>query len=348
VDKDTAIVADLGEKRIIREIIRPACQNPSVEVGVGDDAAIVDFRPGRRLVISTDKIPEDLLAIQLGLMDAFHHGRYLATVNISDIAAMGAQPLGLLCTLALPNTFEVEYLKSFMKGFVAGGAEWNVPVVGGDTGWGSSVCVSAAAFGAIEPGYALIRSGAKVGDRIFVSGDIGGFGAALAYFIVARPKGLHLSEVEERWLRDRLIRPVARVDVGRTLVASGLCTSCIDVTDGVGQSLREIAEASRVCLQVDFESLPVHEITSRVANMLGCGLEKIVFGIGLDLELLGTVAAQQSSSLPTGLRYFGKVIHGEPGVVINYGTRKGTLPVAGWQHFTGSAMDVVRRMYVRD
>jgi thiamine-monophosphate kinase len=211
------IVADLGEKRIIREIIRPACQNQAVDVGVGDDAAIIAFPPNRRLVISTDKIPEDLLAIQLGIMDAFHHGRYLATVNISDIAAMGAEPLGLLCTLALPNTFEVGYLKEFINGFVAGGAEWNVPVVGGDTGWGSSVCVSATAFGCIESGNALLRSGAQVGDRIFVSDDIGGFGAALAYFVVAKSRGLQLSQDEEHWLRDKLIRPIARVDVGRAL-----------------------------------------------------------------------------------------------------------------------------------
>jgi thiamin-phosphate kinase len=236
-------------------------------------------------------------------------------------------------------------LEIFGIGVVAGGAEWNVPVVGGDTGWGSSVCVSATAFGAIESGNALVRTGAKVGDRIFVSGNVGGFGAALAYFIVARPKGLSLSEVEERWLRDQLIRPIARVDVGRALFASALCTSCIDITDGLGQSLREIAEASRVCLRIEFDSLPVHATTSKVANMLGCGLEKIVFGLGLDLELLGTVGTQQSAALPSGLRYFGQVIGGEPGVIIDYGNRKSSLPVAGWQHFKGSAMELVREMY---
>jgi thiamine monophosphate kinase len=112
-------------------------------------------------------------------------------------------------------------------------------------------------------------------------------------------------------------------------------------------SLREIAESSRACLQVDFDSLPVHATTSKVANMLGCGLEKIVFGLGLDLELLGTVGTQQSSALPHGLRYFGQVIESEPGVIINYGNRKSTLPVAGWQHFKGSAMELVHEMYAR-
>jgi thiamine-monophosphate kinase len=296
-------------------------------------------------VISCDKIPEDLLAIQLGLMDAFHHGRYLATVNISDIAAMGAEPLGLLCTLALPNTFELEYLKSFMKGFVAGGAEWRVPVVGGDTGWGSAVCLSATAFGAITPARALLRTGATVGDKLFVSGHVGGFGTALAYFIVARSRGFRLDGNEENWLRDKLIRPVARVDVGRELSESGQCTSCIDITDGVGQSLIEIAEPSRVKLQVDMASLPVNPITRKVADYLKCTVARIVFGIGLDLELLGTVQSRNISTLPNGLHYFGEVIDGEPGVVLDYGDHKTGLPVSGWQHFKGSAMDLVHQIY---
>jgi thiamine-monophosphate kinase len=342
----TVSVATLGEKRIIREIIAPATKGAQVELGVGDDAAVVAFPVNERLVISSDKIPEDLLAIQLGLMDAFHHGRYLATVNISDIAAMGAKPLGLLCTLALPDTFELEYLKTFIRGFVAGGAEWGAPVVGGDTGWASCACLSATAFGSIEKGInALTRGGAMIGDQIFTSGEVGGFGAALAYFVAARPRGLLLSESEEEWLRERLIRPVARVDVGRSLLASGSCTSCIDITDGVGQSLREIAEASGVCLQVETNSLPVNPITRKVASLLGCDLETIVFGIGLDLQLLGTLSSQKSSAYPTGLHVFGQVVAGEQGVILNSGGKKTELKVRGWQHFKGAAMDLVRTTY---
>ena len=142
------------------------------------------------------------------------------------------------------------------------------------------------------------RNGAKAGDRIFVSGTIGGFGAALAYFVVGRSRGLRLPEDEEKWLRDRLIHPVARVNVGRALLASQLCTSCIDITDGVGQSLREIAEASSVVMKVDFDTLPVHPVTRKVASMIGCDLERIVFGIGLDLELLGTMRGRKRRRWP--------------------------------------------------
>jgi len=338
-------VADYGEKRIIREFIAPACNPRSVSVGVGDDAAVVDFPPKKQLVISTDKIPEDLLAIQLGLMDGFHHGRYLATVNISDIAAMGGQPLGLLCTLALPDSFEIEYLKSFMDGFVAGGSEWNAPVVGGDTGWGSAVCVSATAFGAIDPGRALLRSGAKIGDKVFVSGTLGGFGTALAYFVVAQERGLRLGKEDEDWLKSRLIKPVARVNIGCRLSDSGFCTSCIDVTDGVGQSLIELAQASKARFEIDMSALPLHPATQKVAEFLNCDVGKIVFGIGLDLELIGTLTRKAEITGLEQLTYFGRVVEGEPGVILNYGNRKSELPVPGWQHFKGSAMELVRRMY---
>jgi thiamine-monophosphate kinase len=337
-------VSEIGEKRIIREIIAPLCKSDAVNVGVGDDAAVVDFPSNQQLVISCDKIPEDLLALQLGLMDAFHHGRYLATVNISDIASMGANPLGLLCTLALPNYFSVSYLDSFMRGFVHGGAEWGVPVVGGDTGWASAVCLSATVFGSIQNGRALRRNGAKPGDRLFVTGPIGGFGTALAYFVIAKDQGLRLSEDEEKWLLERLVHPVARVDMGRKLVLSGVCTSCMDITDGVGQSLRELAEASDVRLEIDIQHLPIHDITKKVAEFLKCPLNQLVFGIGLDLELLGSVAAELPASL-AGLRTFGNVVDGDAGVWLGEGKTAKPLAVKGWQHFQGSALELVRSMY---
>lgn len=149
---------------------------------------------------------------------------------------------------------------------------------------------------------------------------------------------------EEAYLLEKLIRPIARVDVGRALLASGDCSSCMDMTDGAGQSLRELAEASNVSIEIDYSKLPINPIVHKVAKLLNSSVEKIVFGIGLDLELLGTTRTT-SHSLSSRLKYFGRVVGGGPGAVIDYGTRKGPIPVSGWQHFTGSAMDKVRQMY---
>lgn len=106
-------VRDLGEKRIIAEIIRPLCGKTVVPIGIGDDAAMLAVPAGKNVVVSTDKIPEDLLAIQLGLMDVYHHGRYLATVNISDIAAMGGDPAGLVVLWLFLMTFPSPILQIY-------------------------------------------------------------------------------------------------------------------------------------------------------------------------------------------------------------------------------------------
>jgi thiamine-monophosphate kinase len=338
-------VSDWGEKRIIKEIIAPLSKNASLRVGVGDDAAVVDFPMDQSLVISCDKIPEDLLAIQLGLMGPFDHGRYLATVNLSDLGAMGAKPLGLLCSLALPNDFSIDYLRTFFEGFVSGGAEWDAPVVGGDTGWASSICLSATAFGSIEAGRVLKRNGAKLGDRLFATGSVGGFGAALAYFVVAKNRGLLLTDLEEAWLKSKLIRPIARVHVGQELAASGKCTSCMDITDGLFQSLVEISQASNVRIVVNFDEIPIDPIVKKVAAYLECPVETIVLGIGLDLELLGTLAGDFAPKDAANLHLFGSIDEGESGVWLRRNNSLEQAFARGWQHFTGPAMDIVRSMY---
>lgn len=338
-------VSDLGEKRIIREIVKPLNPDADSLVGIGDDAAVVKFPTGSDLVISCDKIPEDLLAIQFGLMDAHHHGRYLAMVNLSDIAAMGAKPLGLLLTLALPADFDLDYLREFVAGFHAGGAEWDARVVGGDTGWGSVLCLSATAFGTIE-GEPLRRSGARAGDELFVTGPVGGFGTALAYFGVARPRGLLLGAADEAWLLDRLIRPQARVAIGLELKRLGVCTSCIDITDGFGQSLREIADASCVGLEVRWSDLPLHRTTLEVAAFLERPPQDLVFGIGLDLELVGTLR-DRSIVADAGLFVIGRAIE-EEGVVYEKDGRRTAVTTPGWQHFRLPALELLRRMYASE
>ncbi len=341
-------VSDLGEKRLIREIIAPICGVPTAGLGIGDDAAMVDLPEGTSLLISTDKIPEDLLALQLGLMSPFEHGRYLAQVNISDVAAMGGRPLGLLANFALPNDFSLEYLKQFFQGFVSGGAEWDIPVIGGDIGWGSAPCFTATVFGCVEKHKVLTRSGASVGDGVFVSGPIGGFGTALAYFAVAKKQGFHLSEDYEKYLLEKLVHPTAKVEAARLLAETSICTSCMDVTDGFRQTVAELTEASGVGFTIDEDRLPVHPVTLEVAKFLNIKPTEIVFGIGLDLELAGTLSCK-ANSLPANLA--GKVIvigtvndDGQNVLRVKSGETV-PLPGVGWQHFIGDAMSLITEVY---
>lgn len=341
-------VRDLGEKRIIREIIAPLCGELATGLGVGDDAALVDVPSGESLVISSDKIPEDLIALEIGLMDSFEHGRYLSQTNLSDIAAMGGKPLGLLVTLALPDDFSVDYLEEFMRGVVAGGAECDTPVIGGDVGWGSAPCLSATAIGSVQKDRALKRSGAGPGDSVFVTGPVGGFGTALAYFVTAKQRGLLLDAESEEYLKRKLTKPMARVETGRILAESGVCTACMDITDGVSQTLFELSEASGVSFLIDEDRIPIAPMTNQVANFLGVQSHEIIFGIGLDLELAGTVTCD-AAALPDDLRdcvtLIGTVHDGHNNLLRTFSEEVIPVPRIGWQHFSGRAMDLIFDKY---
>lgn len=342
-----ATVRDFGEKRIIAEIIRPMCEaaGSPPDIGIGDDSAMLTIPPGKSLLVSTDKIPEDLLAIQLGLMDAYHHGRYLATVNISDIAAMGGQPAGLLVTLALPEDFTVEYLSELYRGIIAGCGEWGISVIGGDLGWGSVPCMSATVMGFINPAQALKRTGADVDDKVFVTGVIGGFNTALLYFIVAKPRGLTLEAADENFLKGKLIHPIAQVRKGQLLAASGMCTSCMDITDGVARTLFELSACSKRGLLIEEEMLPIHRATIQVAKFLGMEPRDIVFGIGLDLELMGTIRCNKAeipASLANEITIIGTVTETKDNRVRSAEGTVHPIPERGWQHFVGKAMDMVK------
>lgn len=337
-----ATLRDYGEKRLLREIVWPACWDGGAILGVGDDAAILSAPAGHDILVSTDKIPEDLLAIQLGLMDAEQHGRYLATVCISDIAAMGGEPRGILLTAALPEDFAVDYLRAFCAGFANGGREWCVPFVGGDLGWGSAVCFSGTAIGFVESGTALRRSGARVGDHVFATGAIGVFNTAVVYFAVAKPRGLRLPRRMEQTLRDKLVHPIARVGAGRALAKSGICTSCMDITDGVNRTIVELAESSGHCFEVEEKLLPLHPATNLVADYLGLPPHRLVFGLGLDLELLGTVSNGSTGAEVAG-HLIGRVTRARRNTLRLRSGERCAIPTKGWEHFSQNALDLVRQ-----
>ena len=342
------VLSDYGEKRIIKEIIAPICGEFDAGIGIGDDAALIDIPPGTSILVSTDKIPEDLIAMQLKLLSPFDHGRYLAQVNISDIAAMGGIPIGLVATFALPNDFSIDYLKLFLEGLTVGCSEHGIQVLGGDLGWGSAPCFSATALGYVEKKNVLRRNKASAGDAVFVSGEVGGFGSALAYFATAKKKGLSLSESDEKYFLEKLTRPQARVSLGKLLGESGVCSSCMDITDGVGQSIRELSEASNLNFEISSHLLPVHPATKIISEFLGVDDAQVIFGIGLDLQLIGTIKGS-AKNLPSELKNQIQIIgivreEGENSLCLEDGEIV-PIPHLGWQHFLTDAMSQIKSLY---
>lgn len=210
-----------------------------VVLGIGDDAALLRVPAGKLLVVATDTLnsgvhfPDGTAAADIGW-------KALA-VNLSDLAAMGAEPAWCTLSLSLPDG-DVAWVDAFLDGFLGLASAHGVTLVGGDTTRGPlSICVTAHGF--VEDGRALRRAGACVGDDIWVSGTLGDAAAALV--LGAKAPGP---------MRERLDRPVPRVALGRAL--AGIATAAIDVSDGLLADLGHVCAASDVGADLDIDALP--------------------------------------------------------------------------------------------
>ena len=243
-----------------------------VMLGIGDDAAVLRVPSGHDLVVSTDTLnfgvhfPVETLPADIGWKSL--------AVNLSDLAAMGAQPAWCTLNLTLPEA-DGEWLSAFLDGFLALAAQHDVALVGGDTTRGP-LSITVTVHGLVPHGAALRRDGAQVGDFVCVTGTLGDAAGGLALLSPSplagegdelrlrdasgisrseeRPTGPELGRGGEH-LRDRLDRPVPRVALG--LALRGIASSCIDVSDGLLVDLGHILDASGVGAQVELDALPI-------------------------------------------------------------------------------------------
>ncbi len=229
----------MGEFDLIRRYFtRPT---PRAVLGVGDDCALLQPRPGMQLAISSDMLVEGRHFLSTVSPAALGH-KALA-VNLSDLAACGAQPLAFTLALALPRA-DAAWLEPFSQGLLALADAHGCELVGGDTTQGPlNICITV--FGEVPPGQALLRSGAQVGDDLYVSGTLGDARLALEVF-----RGtLSLPEAAFAQARARLERPTPRVALG--LALRGVATAAADVSDGLLGDLGHILRASGVGAVVD-------------------------------------------------------------------------------------------------
>ncbi|WP_250558518.1 thiamine-phosphate kinase [Pseudonocardia lacus] len=233
----STLLNEMGERRIIRELIEPRYD------GVGDDCAAF----GRDQVITTDSCGTALVA-GMGMDDPAHTGWLLATINLSDLAAAGAEPEGLVVNYSLPPDTPVDTLKRIMDGVDACATEHGTRVLGGDIGEGRELRLSATAVGrcprritAHGPvGTRLSRRGARVGDHLLLIGSPGYlWGAALLHHGFAT-----LPDEDRDVVYERACRPRAQLRAGRALAAKGLARAAIDVSDGLFAAVRGLCAAN--------------------------------------------------------------------------------------------------------
>lgn len=240
----------LSEFALIRRYFdRASPADGRIALGIGDDCALLQPRAGMQLAVSTDMLVEGRHFF--AGTDAGRLGHKSLAVNLSDLAAMGATPLGFTLALALPSS-ESGWLAAFSGGLLALAEQHDCPLVGGDTTAGP-LTISITVFGEIAPGAALRRDGARPGDDIWISGSLGEARLGLA---VLRGESLApLSEDARGTALERLESPHPRLPLGQAL--RGIATAAIDLSDGFTGDIAHVLERSGCGATVVVDSLPV-------------------------------------------------------------------------------------------
>ena len=292
-----------------------------VVLGIGDDAALLQPPPGMQLVVAMDTLNEGVHFPQG--TEAAHVGWKALAVNLSDLAAMGAEPAWCTLSLSLPAG-DPAWVDGFLDGFLALAAAHGVALVGGDTTRGP-LSVSVTVHGFVDPGHALRRDGARVGDGVWVSGGLGAAAGALAQW---RQGG-----AVDAGLRASLDRPQPRVSLGRAL--AGKATACIDVSDGLLADLAHLCHASGVGAAIDVDALPGAE---RLAPHFPAGaIRELQATGGDDYELCFTLPADATrvAGAPPGigLTRIGSIVAGQGVQAVDAAGRPWRPDQSGHEHF---------------
>lgn len=300
---------DIGERNIVADMIKKFDHDGARELG--DDCGIIGMG-NEYILITTDMITQATHMPSGSKPNDI--GWYAAAINLSDIAAMGGEPMGMLFALGLPRDLESEWLGALSAGIQDCCSSFGVPVLGGDTKENSTLTISGTAIGRVSKDQILRRSGAQPGDIIAMTGKLG--------------RGII-------WSRNKddssiLLRIEPRLNEGRILAASGAVTSCIDMSDGLSTSLHHLSRSSKVGLQVVFEQIPMMASLNHDGKMSS-------LHYGGDYELLFTIAPSKRDAFMKSVQNIpiteiGQVT-AEMGIVLSVNGARENLLDKGYEHF---------------
>ncbi len=325
----------LGEFELIEKFFRAPAESlrrerGDVVLGIGDDAALLQVPAGMQLVAALDTLVEGR-HFPRGTSPASLGHRALA-VNLSDLAAMGAQPAWFLLSLTMPEA-RPEFLESLAGGMLALAQEHRIALVGGDTTAGP-LAVTVQALGLVPAGTALHRNSAQPGDLLYVSGTPGDAAAGLA--LEQGAEASRLDEKQQHWLRQRFLYPTPRVALG--LALRGLASACIDVSDGLAADAGKLAHASACGAAIEVERLP---LSVPLQAQLAGGAAHMALTGGDDYELCFTVAPSRAHELASRLANVKcqatqiGVMEQQAGVRVMQRGVPVQFDLGGYDHFTG-------------
>jgi thiamine-monophosphate kinase len=326
----------LAEKSLIARIRRMpgaglsgAATSGLIRLGIGDDTAILRFPAGQEVLVTTDFSLEGV-HFRRDWHSPESVGHRCLARGLSDIAAMGGEPEAAFLSLALPARLPQAWVDGFLRGLLALASQYGVTLAGGDTAQSPKerILADIVVLGSVLQGKAVRRSGAKPGDAIYVTGELGASALALKKLSLSLHSGKKLNPKKY----PRHFFPEPRIAVGRYLLAHAMASAMIDLSDGLSTDLHHICEESRVGAHISAELIPRAE---------GATLQQALHG-GEDYELLFTAPAKRKiprSIAGVPVRRIGTVVQQKRGsrtshhvMILDHGKAAELLP-RGWEHF---------------
>lgn len=314
-------IATLGEFGLIRHLTEKIeLKNDSTVKGIGDDAAVLDYKE-KQVLVTTDLLLEGI-HFDLTYVPLKHLGYKSAVVNFSDIYAMNGKPKQITVSLGISKRFSVEDLEEFYAGLQLACEIYGVDIVGGDTSASlTGLCISITCIGEGEKDKVVTRSGAKDTDLVCVSGDLGA--AYMGLQLLEREKRVFKGEKEftpdfsgKEYLLERQLKPEARKDIIEMLDKAGIVpTSMMDISDGLSSELLHISKESNVGCRIYEDRIPIDYQTAAMAEQFNMNLATAALNGGEDYELLFTVPLTEHDKVSDmkGVKVIGHITRVELG-----------------------------------
>jgi len=320
---------------------RTAAAGHSLVAGIGDDAAVLRSTPGKETVLTADLLVEDI-DFRRTTTPPYLLGHKALAVSLSDIAAMGARPLWSMVSIGVPeDVWGTDFVERLYDGLLDLASRYGVQLIGGDTSrTNERIVIDSIVSGECAAKMAVMRSGAQVGDQVFVTGSLGAAAAGLRLI----ERGAHLAEQnladDDSQKLDhillRQLRPEPRVGWGIVIGEERLATSMIDLSDGLSSDLNRLCAASNVGALIDSALLPVDDRVTELCGRRALDPLQLALHGGEDFELLFTVKPDDVARLPrkvdgVEIKRIGEITEG--GVRVSEGARVWELKPGGWVHF---------------
>ena len=333
-------VSDVGEFGLINRIqkILPTIRDENVLLGIGDDTAVIKIDENRVQLLTCDIQVEDQ-HFQLDQISPYQLGRRAMAVNLSDIAAMGGTPRYALISLGIPPSFPLSDFETLIQGMREQLDEFSAHVIGGNlSGTSEKLVIDITLIGEARHNRFLTRSGARVRDRIFVTGTLG---ASSAGYYLLKKFGLQYPEKFEQLVQSHL-QPIPRIELGRQIAATGMATAMIDISDGLASDLNHICQMSGVGAELYQSQIPVIEHSIEIEKITGKSFQDLMLHASEDYELLFTLKKDANINLikkistqyNLAITEIGRIVTKSEGYhLITQNKEKIPIKPTGWDHF---------------